>query len=128
LQNRLNRRYDWQRALNEDPLVIEGWLRLVSITVAKYGIQDSEIYNFDETGFRMSAFRSCHVITGSKKRYKPKTLEPGNTEWVTVICGVSANGYVLPPYLIFKGQLRYQDWYQQLSNRPDWVITTSEKG
>ena len=51
LRTRYNRKYDYKRALCEDLAVIRDWFRLVQNTVAKYGIQDEDIYNFDETGF-----------------------------------------------------------------------------
>ena len=38
LRTRYNRKYDYKRALYEDPIVIRGWFRLVQNTVAKYGI------------------------------------------------------------------------------------------
>jgi RecB family endonuclease NucS len=53
LKVKFNRKYDYKRALCEDPKVIEGWFRLVVNIKAKYGIQDKDIYNFDETGFIM---------------------------------------------------------------------------
>jgi RecB family endonuclease NucS len=51
LKVKFNRKYDYKRALCEDPEVVEGWFRLVVNIKAKYGIQDEDIYNFDETGF-----------------------------------------------------------------------------
>ncbi|ESZ89449.1 hypothetical protein SBOR_10170 [Sclerotinia borealis F-4128] len=54
LKTRFNRVYDFQRALCEDPKLIEGWFRLVSNMRAKYGILDCDFYNFDETGFMMA--------------------------------------------------------------------------
>jgi hypothetical protein len=36
----LNRKYDYQRALNEDPDITNDWFRLVDNTKAKYGILD----------------------------------------------------------------------------------------
>jgi hypothetical protein len=51
LQTKYNRKYDYQRAMCEDREQIEGWFRLVRNTVAKYGILQDDIYNFDETGF-----------------------------------------------------------------------------
>ncbi|APA10425.1 hypothetical protein SS1G_07084 [Sclerotinia sclerotiorum 1980 UF-70] len=53
LKTRFNRVYDFQRALCEDPKLIEEWFRLVLNMRAKYGIVDSDFYNFDETGFMM---------------------------------------------------------------------------
>ena len=51
LKSHYNRKYDYQRAKCEDPEVIQAWFRLVRNTIAKYSIQDEDIYNFDETGF-----------------------------------------------------------------------------
>ena len=48
---KFNRKYDYKRALCEDPEVIRGWFRLVANIKAKYGIQDEDTYNFDEAGF-----------------------------------------------------------------------------
>ncbi len=35
-----------------------------------------------------------------------------NLELVTVVETVSADGYALKPYIIFKGKLLQEDWYQ----------------
>ncbi|EDO02548.1 hypothetical protein SS1G_05024 [Sclerotinia sclerotiorum 1980 UF-70] len=48
-----NRVYNFQRALYKDPKLIEEWFGLVSNMQAKYGIVDSDFYNFDETSFMM---------------------------------------------------------------------------
>jgi hypothetical protein len=46
------RRIDYQRAKCEDPEVIRAWFTLVRNMIAKYGIQEVDIYNFDETGLQ----------------------------------------------------------------------------
>ena len=51
LRTRFSRAYDYQRALCEDLKKIAGWFALFANLKAKYGIQDKDIYNFDETGF-----------------------------------------------------------------------------
>ena len=38
LKMNCNRKYDYRRALCEDPELIQGWFRLVENTKAKYGI------------------------------------------------------------------------------------------
>jgi hypothetical protein len=38
LKVKFNRKYDYKRALYEDPEVVEGWFRLVVNIKAKYGI------------------------------------------------------------------------------------------
>lgn len=52
-RTRFQRTYDYQRAKCEDPVIISGWFELVRNIIAKYGIAESDIYNFDETGFMM---------------------------------------------------------------------------
>ena len=78
LRTRFTRRYDYQRALCEDPAVIGDWFRLVRNTVAKYGIQESDIWNFDETGFMMGVILSAMVVTTSDGRGKAKMAQPSN--------------------------------------------------
>ena len=72
---------------------------------AKYGIQDEDVYNFDETGFIMGKILSQMVITGSEGSGKKKRIQPGNREWVTVIQGVGASGRQLPPFIVFAGKV-----------------------
>jgi len=80
LRTRVNRRYDYKRALSEDPHVIKDWFRLVANMRAKYGIPDDDVYNFDECGFQMGVIGSRMVITGSERRQAPKSVQPGNTK------------------------------------------------
>jgi hypothetical protein len=41
---KFNRKYDYKRALCEDPEVIQGWFSLVANIKAKYGIQDEDTH------------------------------------------------------------------------------------
>ena len=61
---RLNCVYDFQKVTCENPEFIGAWFRLVGKIKAKYGIEDSDLYNFDETGFMMGViYSSLLVIT-----------------------------------------------------------------
>ena len=82
------RGYDRQRALSEDPEAIKAWFRLVANIKTKYGIQDKDVWNFDETGFMMGVITTRLVITGSERRGRRKYVQPGNREWATVIQGI----------------------------------------
>ena len=53
LRTRFSKRYDYQRALNEDPKSIREWFATVQRVIDDNGIQPEDIYNFDETGFAM---------------------------------------------------------------------------
>jgi hypothetical protein len=46
-----NRKFDIQRAEVEDLKLIGLWFKLVGDIIAKYGVVEEDIFNFDETGF-----------------------------------------------------------------------------
>jgi hypothetical protein len=127
LKMRFSRKYAYERAKCEDPAVIKPWFELVYNTISKYGITTDDIYNFDETGFQMGAIATCKVVTGSERRNAPKVIQPGNREWVTVIQGVGAQGWVLPPFIIFAGTYHLAAWYQEDLPK-DTVIALSDSG
>jgi hypothetical protein len=85
LKVKFNRKYDYKRALCEDPEIIQGWFRLVENMKAKYGILDDDTYNFDEVGFMMGMISTGAVVTSSERRRRPKSVQQGNREWTTVI-------------------------------------------
>jgi hypothetical protein len=91
LQARYNRKYDYQRAKCEDPTLIRNWFQLVQNTIAKYGILDEDIYNFDKTGFQMGVILTAKVITGAD-RGRPVSIQPRNREWVIVIDCICSSG------------------------------------
>jgi hypothetical protein len=126
LQSKYNRKYDYQRAKCEDPTIIRDWFRLVRNTIAKYGIMDEDIYNFDETGFQMGVIATAKVVTGAN-RGKPVSVQPGNREWVTVIDCISSYGWNVPPVIIFEGKVHQSTWYSDTLPL-DWVIGVSENG
>jgi hypothetical protein len=123
-----NRAYDRQRALCEDPALIRSWFELVEETKAKYGICDDDVYNFDEAGFMMGKITTQLVVTGSERRGRPKSIQPGNREWVTAIAAINAAGWSVPPFLIFAGQYHLSAWYEEVEIPRDWVFAVSDKG
>ncbi|KAH7563608.1 hypothetical protein BM1_00655 [Bipolaris maydis] len=122
LTTRFNRAYDRQRALCEDPVLIKNWFELVEQTKAKYGICDEDVYNFNEAGFIMGKITTQLVVTASERRGRPKAVEPGNREWVTLIAAINAAGWAVPPFLVFAGQYHLSAWYEEAEIPRDWVI------
>lgn len=80
LNTRLNRVYDFQRASCEDPELISAWFKLVENMKAKYGIQDGDFYDFDETGFMMGVISASMVVTRADRKRISKSIQPGNRE------------------------------------------------
>ncbi|KFY28623.1 hypothetical protein V491_00378 [Pseudogymnoascus sp. VKM F-3775] len=128
LRTHFQRKYDYQRAKCEDPELIRGWFELVQNTIAKYGINDADIYNFDETGFMMGVISTAMVITSSDGRAGAKKVQPGNREWVTVIQGISSQGWAVPPFVIVAGKNHLISWYENSGFPSDWVIAITENG
>lgn len=120
LRTRLSIRYDYQRALNEDPSTVQR-------TIDENGIQLEDIYNFDETGFAMGLISTQKVVTRAEMYgHGRRLLQPGNREWVTVIEAIGADGYSLPPCVIFKGKVAVAGWFDNLPK--DWLIEVSANG
>jgi hypothetical protein len=65
----------------------------------------------------MGIISSGTVITSAERRGKPKSVQPGNREWVTVIQAISADGQVVPPFFVVASQYHLRNWYQG-SNLP----------
>ncbi|KAL2884948.1 hypothetical protein HOO65_090243 [Ceratocystis lukuohia] len=74
LKTCFNRRYDYERAKCKDPARIHDWFRLVESTIAKYGINLADIYNFDDTGSTMGVIANGMAVPGVKRHAKVKSV------------------------------------------------------
>jgi transposase len=105
LQMKWSRKFHSQRARSEEPATISTWFKLVEETRQSYGILDTDIYNFDETGFLMGIAATSKVITSSKTVGRATTIQPGDREWVTTIECINASSWLIPPFVILQGKL-----------------------
>lgn len=128
LKTRYSRKYDYQRALCEDPEKIAAWFVRVQKTIMEYGVLDCDIYNFDETGFQMGVASTAKVVTRSERRNRPVVIQPGNREWTTVIECINATGWSLDPMIIFEGKVHISSWYEGSLLPITWRIGVSDNG
>jgi len=128
LKSKYLRKYDYQRALCEDPEKVLAWLQRVQNTVESNGILNCDIYNFDETGFQMGVASTAKVVTRSDRRNRPVVVQPGNREWTTAIECINAAGWALDPMIIFEGKLHISTWYKDSLLPTTWRIAVSENG
>jgi hypothetical protein len=126
IRSRFSRRYDYQRALNEDPKSLREWFTTVQRVIDENGIQPEDIYNFDETGFAMGLISAQKVVTRAEYYGRRSILQPGNREWVTAVEAICADGYSLPPCVIFKGKVAIMGWFDNLPK--DWRFEVSNNG
>ena len=58
---------------------------LVRNIIIKYNIFNSNIYNFNKTGFFIEMLNHAKVIITSNHKIKPHTKQFNNHEWVSII-------------------------------------------
>lgn len=78
IKSRFSRRYNYERAKQEDLKVIRQWFTIVQDAITIYGILSEDIYNFDETGFAMGLISTARVITRVEYYGRRSVLQPGN--------------------------------------------------
>jgi len=103
-------------------------LCLYKVLFAKYGVAESDIYNFDETGFMMGIISTGMVVTNADPCSSAKLSQPGGRGWVTAIQGINSQGWTIPPFIIVAGKYHLSTWYDTSPLPKDWVIATSENG
>ncbi|KJZ70465.1 hypothetical protein HIM_10137 [Hirsutella minnesotensis 3608] len=90
------------------------------------GIPAEDIWNMDETGFRIGVGKDQLIVTKRKRAHYFGI--PENRESATAIEAISANGEVVPAFLILAGQMHMASWYQIPELAPDTVIRPTPTG
>jgi len=60
--------------------------------IAKYGVTEEDIFNFDETSFQIGVISTLKVIISLDRKGRLRTKQPGNRKWVTTIEAVNTRG------------------------------------
>ncbi|KAF1925491.1 CENP-B protein, partial [Didymella exigua CBS 183.55] len=58
----------------------------------------------------------------------PELVQPGDREWVTLIKGICAKGWSIPPFIIFSGKHHLSACYKEPSIPDNWVLNVSDNG
>ena len=85
LKTKFSRKYDYKRAQCKDLVVIREQFKLIRNTVAKYGIVNGDIYNFNEARFLMGVVATAKVVISLEVKNRLKAIQLGNREWVLII-------------------------------------------
>ncbi|RJE17670.1 Pogo transposable element [Aspergillus sclerotialis] len=80
LYTRYSRRYNYQRAKNEDPKTIYEWFSTVQRIITENGILPEDIYNFNKTGFAIGLISTAKVVTRAEYYGRRAVLQPRNRE------------------------------------------------
>jgi len=87
------------------------------------GILDVDVWNMDETGFRIGCGRAQFVVTLDPNKSLCMT-DPDNRTYLTSVECVSSGGWFIPPMLILAGVHILHKW----GFNDDTLIGTSETG
>ncbi|XP_014550687.1 hypothetical protein COCVIDRAFT_114828 [Bipolaris victoriae FI3] len=75
----------------------------------------------------MGGAATSRVVTSSDRvEVRAVVVQPGDSEWVTVIECVIASGWSLPPFVILSGKAHQSSWYRNFP--PDWTVCILENG
>ena len=111
----------------QDPDTILWWLHEFKRICDEYGIQQCDIYNFDESGFLIGVGKNQKVVTRSVDRQTQPSLGSNtNRETVTVVEVISGDGRVLPPMVIVSGVLHQEQWSTTMNIEGDMLIAVSD--
>jgi hypothetical protein len=56
----------------------------------------------------MGVIATAKVVTGTDRAGRPRTVQPGNQEWVTIIECINALGGAIPLLVIFEAVMQVQ--------------------
>jgi Tc5 transposase DNA-binding domain len=119
LKVRSGRRIEAQRIDGVTVPVVNAWFDAVKDILVQKKIDKKDIYNMDETGFSIGTMESTRVIVDSTLRTHHQA-HPGRQEWVSIVECICADGTVLKPLVIFKGQNVLQSWI------PEEVVSSTQ--
>jgi len=117
---------DLERKRAESYENLQNWFQLLQDAIAGFGIDSDDIWNFDETGFRIGTGRGQLVIT--KQQRQLYLGHPTNRESATAIEAVSAGGAHIPLFLIFSGTTHQSSWYNNSELDSDTTIAVFHSG
>ena len=115
-----------ERQASEDLTRVSQYFQCLRQVIQENGIPPEDIWNMDETGFRIGVGRDQLIVT---KRMRAHYFGvPENRESATAIEAISANGDVIPAFLILSGQMHMASWYDIPELDPDTVIRPTPTG
>lgn len=119
---RVSKPLDIERSAAHDVEILEQWFALFKRTMEEYGIQLSDVWNFDETGYNIGMAGETQVITldAHGKLYNPSS--ENRTRASSIEC-INAAGDYLPAFHILPGKCILGNWIDDLQD-DDCVAVT----
>jgi hypothetical protein len=116
------------RAAAEDPVELAQWYDEYKGILDRCGIQPIDIWNADQTGFRIGIGKTQKVVVRiSRQRSRVSSATASEREVITLCECVNAVGDMIPPMIILRSRpgSHMEDWYRATSISQDYLIATS---
>ena len=113
------------RKNTHDPADIRAHFEKFKAAREIFGIQTEDMYNYDETGFRVGIGRAHEVITRLKNR-RLYVSDPDNRESVTSVETICADGTAIDPFIILPGVNHLHKAFRDLFGKT--LVGVSETG
>jgi hypothetical protein len=96
--------------------------------ITEFGIAPSDLWNFDQTGFSIGIGGDVKVLTSVRnKNVRLFMADPENRTHLTSVECINAEGSLLPPFLVMKGEtIMHNDIASTLPG--DWTLSCTETG
>lgn len=91
------------------------------------GLMKQDLYNMDETGFRIGCGKAHTIVTFERSK-KLAFTDADNRDYISSIECINAVGWALPSFLIVAGAWILEKWCLENTLSNDTMITTSESG
>lgn len=118
-----------KRAAAENILTIENWYSQLALIIEVHSIVAEDIYNMDETGFRIGQGQNEYVIV-KEKNHKFSIGNASSCQIVSVIecIGCGSNMEAIPPVVILSGKCMTSNWFEHTEMPNNWLIIAEENG
>jgi len=93
-----------QRVAAYDLKDTEEWFRQLSRLIQDHSIQPEDLWNMDESGFRIGVSKGYYILTEHPKK-SHVLLSSKNRESLTVVEAINAAGGAAPPMLVISSKL-----------------------
>lgn len=123
---KLQKKLHSDRQTSEDLSRVAEYFQKLSDVYQEEGILPQDIWNMDETGFRIGVGKDQLIVTKRKRAHYFGI--PENRESATAIEAISAGGQYIPAFLIVAGQVHMAQWYAQPELNPDTAIRPTASG
>jgi len=114
-----------ERKIAHDPVLLRDWFSRFYALREEFGVAKEDIWNYDETGFRIGVGRTQWIITASTSK-RSYLATDGTRTLITSVEAVSAGGAVIEEMLILPAKVHLERWYEDLGD--DVLVGVSDSG